>query len=433
MGCVEGSTYIYTAEGTGAGARGGDVPADAWDWQQAAVLEGRCHYDNGLLIDDDDTMYVTWGNRNLSVARLTADGLAEAEARVVFRSGDTYLEGAHLYKTRGYYWIVPTKVASGEWVLRSREPFGPYEARVLFDGLAGPLANAGYAHQGGMVDTAAGDWYYIAFLDAYPGGRIPVMAPLRWTDDDWPELVTDADGAWGREYPRPAIATPPDAAVPPPTGVDGFAGPRLGEEWEWNHNPDTGKFAFAEGGDGGLVLATATVTDDLFSARNTLTRRVLGPVSQATWVLDVGGMAAGDRCGAALFRDTTAYVGVHADGADGARRLVYVDGLRLDGEDGWRTAANGTVAAAGPTLAPGADVVHLRVVADVTPAFGLAPVRQARFSYSLDGGATYEPLGEFTLQNSWNYFTGYRFAAFNYATQALGGNVTLKSFEMVLV
>ena len=72
-------------------------------------------------------------------------------------------------------------------------------------------------------------------------------------------------------------------------------------------------------------------------------------------------------------------------------------------------------------------------VADVTPAFGLAPVRRARFSYSLDAGATWEALGEFTLQNSWQYFTGYRFAAFNYATQALGGKITLKSFELVEV
>jgi beta-xylosidase len=172
IGCIEqGKTYVYTSPGSGAGDKGGEV--DKWNWTQAAVIN-KCYYDCGMLIDDDDTMYVAYGNSKLSVAQLSKDGLKEVKSAQVFDSGSTNIEGSHMYKINGYYWIVPTKVASGEWVLRSKSPWGPYEQKIFWDNLSGPLSNAGYAHQGGMVDTKDGKWHYIAFMDSYPGGRIPV-------------------------------------------------------------------------------------------------------------------------------------------------------------------------------------------------------------------------------------------------------------------
>ena len=56
--------------------------------------------------------------------------------------------------------------------------------------------------------------------------------------------------------------------------------------------------------------------------------------------------------------------------------------------------------------------------------------RQARFSYSTDG-TTFVPLGNaLTLDNSWQFFMGYRFGVFNYASQALGGSVTVNRFAI---
>ena len=41
------------------------------------------------------------------------------------------------------------------------------------------------------------------------------------------------------------------------------------------------------------------------------------------------------------------------------------------------------------------------------------------------------PLGpSFVLNNQWEFFMGYRFGIFNYATQALGGAVTVRSFDL---
>lgn len=258
IGCIQGvdKTYVYTSAGGGAVINGGEV--DTWDWQQAGVID-TCYYDCGLLIDDDDaeTMYVSYDKNNISVAQLSGDGLSEVRTQQVLSSGDVYIEGSHMYKINGYYWIIPTKVATGEWAYRSTSPWGPYEQREFFDLLPPPLTNAGWAHQGGMVETAAGDWYYMAFLDACPGGRIPVLAPVQWDADGWPSIVTNSSGGWAPEYDVPPIST--DRTVPLPTGLDTFT--TFSQEWEWNHNPDASSWRLAEGG--GLILKTATITDDL--------------------------------------------------------------------------------------------------------------------------------------------------------------------------
>ena len=88
----------------------------------------------------------------------------------------------------------------------------------------------------------------------------------------------------------------------PHTGTDTFEAVALAPEWEWNHNPDNTKWSAR----GQLTLQTATVTNDLYRARNTLTRRILGPSSTATIVLDYSGMRDGDQAGLALFRDRSA-------------------------------------------------------------------------------------------------------------------------------
>ena len=60
LGCIEfNQTYVYTAPPStapGAGTR----------------TINNCYYDAGLLIDDNDTMYVAYGNSTISVAQLSA-------------------------------------------------------------------------------------------------------------------------------------------------------------------------------------------------------------------------------------------------------------------------------------------------------------------------------------------------------------------------
>ncbi|MEV6212988.1 family 43 glycosylhydrolase [Kitasatospora sp. NPDC051914] len=402
IGCVEyNRTYVYTAtavDGT---------------WQKRSQINN-CYYDAGLLVDDD-TMYVAYGNTTISVAQLSADGLSQVKAQPVFTSPSNVgtIEGSRFYKRNGSYYIFVTHPANGQYVLKSNSPFGPYEMHQVLLNLPGPIAGGGVPHQGGLVQTQNGDWYYMAFVDAYPGGRVPALAPITWTADGWPVLQT-VNGAWGTSYPRPNLPAS-SHTVKGPTGTETFTATTLGPEWEWNHNPDNTKWSAGNG----LRLQTATVTGDLYAARNTLTHRILGPSSTATVQLDVSGMRDGDRAGLAMLRDSSAWIGLKRD--NGTTRLVMTNGLAMDAS--WNTTNTGSEAASAPVTG---SRIWLRVNADVRPGTG----RQALFSYSTDG-VTFTRLGPgFTMGNAWQFFPGYRFAVFNYATLALGGAVVVNSFDL---
>ncbi len=395
-------THIYTATS----AEG--------PWNRHTTLN-TAYYDAGLLFDEDDTPYVAFGATTISVAQLSPDASSEVRAQEVFSTPSEIgvLEGSRFYKINGNYYIFLTRPANGQYILKSSSPFGPYELREVLLDLRGPVAGGGVPHQGGLVETQNGDWYYMSFVDAYPGGRIPALAPITWTGDGWPELQL-VDGAWGASYPFPNLPTPP-REVEPLIGVDTFEGTSLTPKWEWNHNPDTSRFTV----DNGLTLQTATVTDDLYQARNTLTHRIQGPTSTATIELDCSGMADGDRAGLAILRDASAWIGVTRDG--GASRVVMVDGLTMDSD--WNTTGTGTERAAGDFSG---DQIWLRVNADIAPG---AP-GTATFSYSTDGAA-FTPLGPgFSMHTDWPFFMGNRYAIFNHATQALGGSVTVRRFEL---
>ncbi|WP_421733118.1 family 43 glycosylhydrolase [Cellulomonas sp.] len=402
LGCTEfNRTYVYTA------------PAVDATWTKKARING-CYYDAGLLIDDNDTMYVAYGNSTISVAQLNADGTAQVRAQQVFQTPSNVgtLEGARFYKRNGYYYIWLTRPANGQYVLRSSSPFGPYTMREVLLNLPGPISGGGVPHQGGLVQTQAGDWWYMAFTDAYPGGRVPTLAPITWTADGWPTLQT-VNGRWGATYNRPNIQT--TKTVTSMIGKDTFNGTTLGPRWEWNHNPDTSRFSV----NNGLRLQTATVTNDLYNARNTLTHRIQGPSSTATVELDYSAMANSDKAGLAMLRQSSAWIGVVK--TNGATRVVMTDGLSMSSS--WATTGTG-VERASANVSGGR--IWLRTSADIRPGSG----RTATFSYSTDG-TNFVPLGPaFTLNNSWEFFMGYRFGIFNYATQALGGAVTVRSFDL---
>ncbi|KAB2580086.1 putative beta-xylosidase [Lasiodiplodia theobromae] len=408
-GCIRSDlkTHIYTASDP------------SGEWSKHAVIDN-CYYDAGLFIDpDDDTMYVAYGSTNINVAQLSADGTTQVSNQVVYESPSNpgYIEGSRMYKINGRHYIFLTRPPDAEYVLMSNDgPFGPYEGRYLVDRVGAPVASAGAPHQGGIVDTPNGDWYYMSFIDAYPGGRMPVLAPITFDDEGWPtvELV---NGAWGETYPSPNVPTPP-REVESPVGIDNFSGSSLSHQWEWNHNPDNTKWSL----DGGLRLQTATVTDDLYAARNTLTHRIIGPASSGTIVLDFSSMADGDRAGLSLFRDQSAWIGIVKDA--GATRLAVWDDITMDSS--WNTNSTGSEVA---TADISGTKVYLRVEADIAP----AGTKQGVFSYSTDG-ETFTTLGPvFTMNTAWQYFIGYRFGIFNFATQALGGSVLVESFEMQLV
>ena len=201
-----------------------------------------CYYDAGLLVDDNDTMYVAYGNSTISVAQLSADGLSQVRAQQVFQTPSSVgtLEGARFYKRNGDYYIWLTRPANGQYVLKSSSPFGPYEMRQVLLDLPGPISGGGVPHQGGLVRPRTATGTTCPSSTPTPVGGCRRWRPITWTADGWPVLQT-VNGRWGASYPTPNLPPPP-RAVKPMTGTDTFAGTALGPQWEWNHNPDNSKF-----------------------------------------------------------------------------------------------------------------------------------------------------------------------------------------------
>ncbi|KAG8975998.1 hypothetical protein FRC05_004628 [Tulasnella sp. 425] len=399
-GCIDFSTsYIYSASSV------------TGPWSRLATIN-KCYYDCGLLVDDGGTMYVSYVyNSTIWVAQLASDAKSEVVSQQVYSPplDVGYIEGARFYKRNGVYYILVTHPATSEYVLKSSSVFGNYTIKALASSLSPPISGAGNPHQGGLIDTPSGQWYYMAFVDAYPGGRMPVMAPITWGSDDFPAL-TLVDGAWGSSY----TSSLPAVSVASPTGSDRFRS--IGPHWEWNHNPDTSKFST---GRNGLTLYTATVTDDLYAARNTITHRILGPVSTATIKLNYSNMTDGDRAGLVLLRDSSAWVGVQRD--SGAYTVRYATNITMNSD--WSTANTGTTTA---SVSITGGSIWLRVTADIQP----GGTKQATFHYSTDG-TNFNPIGSaFTMITSWEFFMGYRFGIFNYATSALGGSVNVPLFQL---
>ncbi|KAF2015423.1 glycoside hydrolase family 43 protein [Aaosphaeria arxii CBS 175.79] len=392
------------------------APSVEGPWTKSALIGGGiCYYDNGLLIDDDDTMYVVYGNPQVSVAQLAKDGLSQVKSVNVLNAtqvGAEWIEGNRFYKINGTYYILNDEPGSTTYIWKSKSPWGPYEAKMLVKNIKTPLEGGSSPHQGSIVQTARGDWYYMSFTWAYPSGRLPVLAPIKWGSDGFPYLVNGTNGGWGESYPMPLPARP----LTNWTTTYKFDGNALPPTFEWNHNPDNSKVALKNG----LTLSTATVTDDFYRVRNTLTHRIHGEYPSGTVELDFSKMADGDRAGLAAFRDRSSYIGIHRDGDKFTLNAKF--NMTMD-EYGGPTIDNGQIV--GTAEVPkGSKKIWLRTELDARP----NGTNDAKFFYSTDGKKFVQLGGTYKLYTGWAFFLGYRHGIFNYATKALGGSIKVLSF-----
>lgn len=394
----DGQFYVYFAtpyEGifmsTAARAEGPWSPP-------VAVVPGPGLEDPCPFWDDDGKAYLVHGKVGagpLVVHRMAPDGRSVLDAGTVIvedAKALPILEGPKLYKRGGYYYIFAPigGVETGPQVaLRAKSIWGPYEHReVLVPGgsaLNGP-------HQGGWVETPSGQGWFIHFNSAGAYGRIVHLQPVVWKDD-WPfigEPIADAgdDATAGQpvtQYAMPDVGRrfPPVA----PQTSDTFSEPRLGPQWEWNHNPDDHRWSLSQRP--GYLRLTGGAASNLVSARNTLTQSMQSLDPVITTRLDVGGLVAGQRAGLAMFGAGVGAIGVIK--IDTATRIVF-SSLGRD--------------TLGPALP--ANSVELRVsVAD----------QVARYSYSLDGGRTFVEAGQAVLPR-FSWWKGSRPALFSYGDPA---------------
>ncbi len=228
-----------------------DDPRGPWS-EPTLVKAGRGLIDPCPLWDDDGNVYLIhgWAKSRagfanvLTLLKLQPDGRSVAEDLGVVVDGNqlrnyTTLEGPKLYKRNGWYYIfAPAGGVKTGWqsVFRSRSIRGPYEPRIVLATGNTPINGP---HQGALVDTVAGEWWFLHFQDKGPYGRIVHLQPVAWIDD-WPVIGRDPDGDGTGEpvlmHAKPRVAAPASAPTEPPTSDD-FKAPTLGQQWQWQANP----------------------------------------------------------------------------------------------------------------------------------------------------------------------------------------------------
>lgn len=223
-------------------------PYGEWD-KPVLVKAGKGMIDPCPLWDDDGRVYLAhaWAgsrakfNSVLTVCEMNKEGTAViSDPVLVFDGNDGVnhtIEGAKFYKRNGFYYLFAPAggVVSGwQLVMRSKDVYGPYEARIV---MAQGKTDINGPHQGGWVDTPAGESWFLHFQDKGAYGRVLHLNPMKWVND-WPVIGVDKDGD-GCGDPVSRYRKPKTGKTYPietPVESDEFDTRKLGLQWEWHAN-----------------------------------------------------------------------------------------------------------------------------------------------------------------------------------------------------
>lgn len=374
-------------------------------------------YDPGLFFDDDGRIYVAHGYNEIYITELDTNFAPKDKDVLVFtgniRKG---LEGTHVYKINGYYYLYCTYggLDGFQVALRSKNIYGPYEQKIVIrDTTYGP--NYGI-HQGALIQTQTGEWWTILFVDSGPFGRFPSLQPVTWIDN-WP--IVGVNGKAVTTYRKPDVGKEYPIKILPTS--DEFNDNYLNLQWGWNHNPDSTKWSLSER-KGYLRLKTAKVVDKLPQARNTLTQRIFAYyfdtlASIATTKIEFAKMKNGDIAGLAVFQDPYAFIGVKKSN-DKFYVVMINNGETIDSIE-----INST------SIYLRAYAIYGTGAAEYYGGYVSPSSGTATFAYSFDN-KSFIKLGN-TLKMKFNLkiFTGNKFCLFNFATKELGGYVDFDWFR----
>lgn len=378
------------------------------------------YYDAGWLFDDgedgDGFLYVACGIGDIWVNKLNPNTLEKISSERVISVGNG-CEGAHMYHIGDYYYIYATYggTEGSQTIFRSRNPMGPYEEHE------GRVFEKQHIHQGALVQTQTGEWWTVLFKDNGAIGRIPYLEPVVW-EDGWPVIGNNGIDVSkdAKPYRKPNVGA--EHTVVYMDTNDPFVSPVLGKQWAWNHNPVNSAWSL-QANPGWLRLSTVSVTEDLVSARNSLTQRIVGlnpegtPSNRYQWCygsvkMDVSGMKEGDVAGLAVFQTPYSFISVKMQ--DG-KKYLYSERCTFNSQVHKKveTKIGGEITA---------NVIYLRAMLN----FG---TNLCRYQYSLDN-KNWTSFGvQMTMGYTLDFFVGQRFYLFNYATKELGGYVDFDWFS----
>jgi beta-xylosidase len=400
-------------------------------WTHTAMKQS--FHDLSVLFDDDGKAYIVWGYRDLHIAQLNDDltDIVPGTEHTPFGPDSLIGEGSHFYKVNGKYIITSAwydkrmRMAAG----RSDHVFGPYEVlpAITMDedfGLAESYRipykqpaqkippfditppkpeETGHmsSHQGGIVQTATGDWWGWSMMEYNSLGRVTILSPVTWKDG-WPYF-----GLAGNLTRTPRILVKPNTGAnetprAPFERNDDFSGP-LKNVWQWNHVPVDSAWSLSERA--GYLRLHTLAAPNFWEAKNSLTQRAIGPVSTVTTVLETSGLKPGDVAGLALLNLPYAWIGVER--SDSGTTLVQFD--QQSGKS-VRQALTQTR-------------IWLRAESDYLKDTSV-------FSYSLDGKAFTRFGAELIQPYQLTTFQGVRNTLFAYNTKGAGGFADFDSFSV---
>lgn len=351
-------------------------------WSTPVLVKGgRGLIDPCPLWDDDGRVYLihAWARSRSGVANaLTLLELDAAGAKVIddfgyLINGDklpgyTTLEGPKLLKRHGWYYVfAPAGGVTEGWqsVFRSRSIRGPFENRIVLAKGESPINGP---HQGALVDTPAGESWFLHFQDKLAFGRVVHLQPVRW-ENDWPLMGTSV--ATGAPTGEPVLvhAKPPGepATLAVPATSDEFDSPALALQWQWQANPRADWYSLtAQPGKLRLYGQPAPKLGNIYDAPWLLLQKFPAPEFSVTTKLEFAPKADGDNAGLLVFGADYAWIGLQQ--INGSPAIVSVTR---------REAANGEPQQVTVVPGPAAGPVWLRVT--------VTAGGKCRFSYSHDG------------------------------------------------
>lgn len=392
----DGKFWIYVCT-PGEGLFMSSAENPAGPWSPLHLVRGVAKWEDPCPFwDDDGSAYLVRSRHRagpIIIHGMSPDGRELLDDGVTVYEGPV-AEGPKMFKKDGYYYISIPEGGVGEgWqtVLRSENVYGPYESRRVLE--QGSTAVNG-PHQGSLVNTPDGQWWFYHFQSAGTRGRVVHLQPVRWTDG-FPVIGTDFDGNGigepGSVWPKPVINS---ASASSPQTSDEFDSPKLAVQWQTNHNPVAGRLSLSER-EGWLTVAPLHA-DRLRDARNQLTQKLMGFRSEAETAIDIADMKIGDRSGLECIGKQFAGAGIMIE--DDGGKAMPVMYMEIDSIVTFRNCL--------PAAVDGCVIVRLS--SDTSAG-------DFRFSYSTDGGQTFLPLGEpFSIKEG--FWKGVRTGIYAYST-----------------
>jgi beta-xylosidase len=410
-------TYLYQSENI----------CGPWKKQ---YIEGFYH-DSSLLFDDDDRVYIAYGNTEIFLTELNPELTGPKQGglhRIIIREKEQVslgYEGAHLYKIGGRYYVFlihwPTTGAGRrtEACFFSDSLDGEFTGKnILNDDLG--YNNQGVA-QGGIVDTPDGDWYAVLFQDRGAVGRFPIVVPLRW-ENNFP--VLGAEGKVPKSFE--IESTRPDYQYTPLYGSDQFdytkdknGEIRLKDFWQWNHTPDERLWSVTQR-PGYYRIQSGKLSNNVVQAVNTLTQRMWFPGCSASVTVDATALLDGDYAGICALQGCYGLIAVTREAGKYALVMLAKEAGDTDLPPKRGDNEPGREFARIPLTNP---IVTLKICANF-----LGQADEAEFYYQTDHNWT--KLGiTHKLYFKLDHFVGCRFGLFLYATNKTGGKADFSDFQ----